>query len=136
MAKIDEYKHPKWQEMRLRVMQRDSFRCFICGGKEETLHVHHKKYPKNKKIWECDIFDLETLCESCHKDVEDFVNFARENGAVLTLVLERVLGIGKPAELLQMISDANAETLPDKELVAAEIGITAFRRAFEYREAG
>lgn len=136
MAKIDEYKHPKWQEMRLKVMARDGFMCYVCGDKEKTLHVHHKRYAKNKKLWECDPDDLETLCESCHKDVEDFVSYAREKGPEMILVLDKVLGIAKPIDLLKMIMDSNMESLSPKEQFAAEFGVRAFSAAFEYRNAG
>lgn len=62
-------KHPKWQKKRLEIMQRDNFQCQCCLNKEETLNVHHRKYIKNKKIWEYDNDDLITLCDSCHNEV-------------------------------------------------------------------
>lgn len=133
MAKIDEYKHPKWQEMRLKVMERDGFRCNICIDKEAPLHVHHKKYPKNKKIWEVHPDDLETLCESCHKDVESFVSFARERGASLILLFERVIGIGKPEDMLKMLEDSCSDELSGEIEGAVASAIAVLRLAYEIK---
>jgi hypothetical protein len=56
---------PRWQRMRLEVMQRDGFACLCCGDSQSTLNIHHKSYKNNP--WESCIDDLETLCEECHK---------------------------------------------------------------------
>lgn len=67
MNYIDQLKNPKWQKKRLEVFSRDNFSCAHCSNEEETLHVHHKKYLKNKMAWESPLEDLVTVCESCHK---------------------------------------------------------------------
>lgn len=55
---------PRWQKKRLKILERDGFKCCFCDDKETTLHVHHKKY--NGQPWEAKNKDLETLCEHCH----------------------------------------------------------------------
>ncbi len=63
----DQYSHPKWQKKRLEILERDGFKCAKCGDKETQLHVHHKYYEENKKVWVYEPYKLITLCESCHK---------------------------------------------------------------------
>jgi len=61
----EKLKSPKWQKKRLEILQRDSFKCSLCGDCETELHVHHLKYtgvnPENAPSE-----DLETLCKDCH----------------------------------------------------------------------
>ena len=40
--------NPKWQKMRLKILERDEFSCQKCFETEETLHVHHRIYIGNK----------------------------------------------------------------------------------------
>ena len=57
---------PRWQKLRLEVLQKDDFTCQYCGNKEKTLHVHHFCYPKSGNPWESELGDLMTLCSDCH----------------------------------------------------------------------
>lgn len=58
---------PRWQKMRLEIMNRDGFRCQICFDTEKTLNVHHCKYKRGLQPWEYPPQSLVTLCEKCHK---------------------------------------------------------------------
>jgi 5-methylcytosine-specific restriction endonuclease McrA len=58
--------HPKWQKKRLRVFNRDKWRCKKCRDTETTLHVHHLKYTKRYPYNEL-MKNLTTLCGNCHK---------------------------------------------------------------------
>jgi 5-methylcytosine-specific restriction endonuclease McrA len=60
--------HPKWQKKRLRVFNRDKWRCRRCKDTESTLHVHHIKYTK-KYPWNEPMKNLKTLCARCHKKI-------------------------------------------------------------------
>jgi hypothetical protein len=64
---LDLYKHPKWQQARLRVMERDHWKCVACDDAESTLHVHHFYYDGNP--WDVADEFLQTLCEKCHGDL-------------------------------------------------------------------
>ncbi len=64
----EQIKHPKWQKKRLEILDRDKWACQACFDTEETLHVHHKCYKPNKKIWEYDNKLLITLCKTCHEE--------------------------------------------------------------------
>lgn len=63
-------KHPKWQEKRLRIMERAGFKCEWCERGDVTLHVHHTFYEKSAAPWEYPDASLVCLCESCHEDAE------------------------------------------------------------------
>jgi hypothetical protein len=56
---------PRWQRLRLEVMQRDNFLCCCCKDGTTMLNVHHKKY--NGAPWEVPAEELQTLCRPCHE---------------------------------------------------------------------
>jgi 5-methylcytosine-specific restriction endonuclease McrA len=59
---------PRWQKKRLEILNRDNFKCTLCGDKETELHVHHEEYSGDP--WEAPVDKLKTLCKHCHKVVE------------------------------------------------------------------
>lgn len=63
----EQLKHPNWQKKRLKVLDASGFECQDCGAKDETLHVHHKRYVKGRMAWEYGRQELACLCESCHE---------------------------------------------------------------------
>lgn len=69
----DQLKSPKWQKKRLQVLNRDKFTCKLCKDTETTLHIHHIEYTADF-AWEEPIENLVTLCEHCHKEVEQIKN--------------------------------------------------------------
>lgn len=50
MSYLELLKDPRWQKRRLEILERDGWECQNCGGKDKTLHVHHKRY--RGKPWE------------------------------------------------------------------------------------
>lgn len=62
----EKLKDPRWQKLRLQVLQRDDFTCQYCGEKTKTLHVHHLCYPKSRNPWDVDDDALLTVCCDCH----------------------------------------------------------------------
>lgn len=75
---VKDYSDPRWQKVRLEIMNRDNFQCQSCGSTADTLHVHHRVYVKKKKIWDAEHKDLVTLCEKCHERAEQIVCGFRE----------------------------------------------------------
>ncbi len=65
----DQYKHPLWQKKRLEALEKAEYICQKCYDGESTLHVHHKRYVKGRKIWEYSIGELAVLCEGCHQEM-------------------------------------------------------------------
>lgn len=66
----DKLKDPRWQKKRLEILNRDEFRCVICGDDESTLNVHHGFYRKDLEPWEYPSESLHTLCETCHGQIK------------------------------------------------------------------
>jgi 5-methylcytosine-specific restriction endonuclease McrA len=66
MTYSEQLKDPRWQKMRLEILQRDDFTCQECQDTTSTLHVHHRYYVSGRKAWEYPHFALQTLCEQCH----------------------------------------------------------------------
>lgn len=72
------FKDPRWQKRRLKILERDDWKCQKCGNSEEMLVVHHKWYGNERDTesnefrwrypWEYDDGDLVTLCDSCHQE--------------------------------------------------------------------
>ena len=63
----EKLRDPRWQKMRLKIMDRDQFTCQSCFSQTKTLNVHHEKYATGRDPWEYPVEQLVTLCESCHK---------------------------------------------------------------------
>ena len=59
-------KSPLWQKKRLKVMERDNWKCQKCGSTVITLNVHHIDYIPGIKAFEYPDDMLQTLCENCH----------------------------------------------------------------------
>jgi hypothetical protein len=63
----EKLKDPRWQKMRLEILQRDNFTCRYCFDDKTTLHVHHKSYKYNNDPWDYPEENFITLCENCHE---------------------------------------------------------------------
>jgi hypothetical protein len=85
-AYLEKLRDPRWQKLRLKIMERDHWACCACGAKDKTLHVHHWRY--SGEPWESPPEDLSTLCETCH------VREGRDRPAI-------------EAALIQTLRDAN-----------------------------
>jgi 5-methylcytosine-specific restriction endonuclease McrA len=67
----------RWQQLRLKVMNRDGWKCRICRHDDRTLNVHHVVYSRhNQNPWDYDEAVLQTLCEDCHRDRQDLIDNA------------------------------------------------------------
>jgi hypothetical protein len=63
---------PRWQKLRLQILERGGWTCQSCGDSSSTLHVHHLLYHYGSKPWEYIPELLLTLCEDCHeRETED-----------------------------------------------------------------
>lgn len=58
---------PRWQKLRLEVLNRDKFTCQCCGATDKTLHAHHTFYRNDAEgPWDYLLSSLVTLCSDCH----------------------------------------------------------------------
>jgi hypothetical protein len=65
----EKLRDPRWQKMRLIVLERDAWRCRLCWATKTTLHVHHPFYMKGTEPWEYASEVLLTLCSDCHAKI-------------------------------------------------------------------
>lgn len=70
----DLLKNPKWQKKRLKIMERDGFKCQYCHNGDKTLNVHHIVYFQGKDPWEYENRFLITFCEDCHQKEHQMEN--------------------------------------------------------------
>lgn len=63
---------PRWTCKRNMILQRDGYRCVICGNTDHLV-VHHKQYHfisrlgKYRDPWDYKDKYLITVCKSCHE---------------------------------------------------------------------
>lgn len=62
----DKLKDPRWQRLRLEILERDGFKCRWCYSEDKTLHVHHKYYISGREPWQYPPEAYLTLCLDCH----------------------------------------------------------------------
>jgi hypothetical protein len=66
------YSSDEWNKKRLYIMQKDNFKCVVCGKEahktKNTFNVHH--IIPLSIVWDFKLedFNLITLCEDCHKE--------------------------------------------------------------------
>jgi hypothetical protein len=60
----------RWWVLRRVRLWMDGNRCRMCGS-AERLQVHHRDYLHRGKAWLGELFDLTTVCNSCHGDFHD-----------------------------------------------------------------
>jgi hypothetical protein len=63
----EKFKDPRWQQLRLKVFERDEWTCQNCYEIDKTLTVHHWYYEKDKEPWDYPLDSLITLCVDCHE---------------------------------------------------------------------
>ncbi len=78
---------PRWQKVRLKIMERDGFACCKCGDGENMLSVHHRYYIWGRDPWDYTDDLLVTLCQSCHNEehsyedgANDLIKILKSNG--------------------------------------------------------
>lgn len=101
-------RHPKWQEKRLRIMERAHFECENCSADDSTLNVHHSYYEKGLKPWEYPDESLHCLCDDCHEKADELrKKINRQIGRLSSIgaSLDQLLGFAYALEMEQGGSD-------------------------------
>ena len=75
MIYSEKLKDPRWQKKRLIILQRDDFKCVLCGDDKTTLHVHHSMYCGSP--WRTPNEYLHTLCVHCHEIVGEVLEMEK-----------------------------------------------------------
>ena len=63
-----QFKDPRWQKFRLKILEKDGFKCTRCGDAENTLNAHHLYYISKRKPWEYPEDSVLTFCDACHEE--------------------------------------------------------------------
>lgn len=68
MSYKDDLKDVRWQQKRLKILERDKWKCqkTNCSTPEYLLQVHHLDYFPGIKPWDYPDDMLLTLCDNCH----------------------------------------------------------------------
>src|SRR5262245_104463 len=59
---------PRWQKRRLKILERDEWRCQRCCATDRELQIHHHWYITGFP-WEAPDDALVTLCRECHRSL-------------------------------------------------------------------
>lgn len=70
----DQLRDPRWQKMRLLVLDREKFTCQRCKSTTKTLNVHHTYYERGRAPWEYEPESLRVLCEDCHLSTHERID--------------------------------------------------------------
>lgn len=66
----EKLKDGRWQQKRLRILERDKFKCLLCSATND-LHIHHSYYQTGLDPWEYEDRTLWTLCGECHRKIQE-----------------------------------------------------------------
>ena len=77
MTYSQKLRDPRWQKLRLRILERDNWTCQSCRSTTKTLQVHHLYYAK-RDPWDYPDSCYQTLCEDCHKTRHELTNKASD----------------------------------------------------------
>ena len=88
----EKLRDPRWQKVRLEVMNKARFCCQMCGDHEATLNIHHVNYTKGKEPWDYESENFRCYCEDCHKEIEESIKEFRELccGCTLPMTIQKV----------------------------------------------
>ncbi len=64
----EQLKDPRWQRRRLECFEAANWRCQHCNRADQSLHVHHVHYIKNRAPWEYPDDYLVVLCNEHHSE--------------------------------------------------------------------
>ncbi len=67
---MEKLRDPRWQKLRLEVLDAAAWRCTWCGTSKKNLQIHHGYYSKGAEPWEYPKENLHVLCEHCHEQAE------------------------------------------------------------------
>lgn len=69
MTYREKLENPRWLEFRREVLENCGYQCGRCRRpeREVILHVHHPFYVSGREPWNYDVWDVECLCEDCHR---------------------------------------------------------------------
>jgi len=115
---------PRWQRLRLEILNRDGFACTYCGDKTNTLHVHHTYYEFGKDPWDYPTESLVTFCEGCHSLAEQTRAELRQLIPLFSLSAQLSL-----RGILDNLVNIEPETAEEMLLNVVDLSLETFREA-------
>lgn len=112
MTYFEKLKDPRWQKLRLQIMERAGFKCEICDDDKNTLNVHHGYYEKGLEPWEYDPETLHCLCEDCHESQQEIRKLIYKEIAKLKNI-DELLDVSKYFHLLKVQNEMHREDVID-----------------------
>lgn len=112
---FDKLKDPRWQKLRLQMLNEAGFACEECGAEDNTLHVHHTYYEYGKDPWDYPQSSLKVYCEDCH-----------DNAHKLKKWLQRLLcmrSISEQASLINILQITWNEYFDSDEILQCMVAI-------------
>ena len=116
----DQYKHPKWQKVRLKKMEsvEKFYNCEVplcewCHNDEDQLSVHHIRYFKDRKIWEYSNDELLLLCDSCHSEAHKTGEEIKNLIADLSWCSDSLTAVHKVLLLIKNLGFPGVDYIPD-----------------------
>lgn len=67
----EKLRDPRWQKMRLEVLEAKGWICEKCRDTTTEFHIHHIEYSSTGNPWDADPELLCVLCKHCHSVIED-----------------------------------------------------------------
>lgn len=137
------WKDPRWQKFRLKILEKDGFKCAQCGDGKSELHAHHLYYISKRKPWEYPEESVLTLCENCHtethEDPSQFLQWETSFGVFTRAAHGATIGFRifdaynySPAESLEEMADAVAWSLRKKKSMWIKI-LRAYRKSDSWK---
>ncbi len=105
MTYKEKLRSPLWQKKRLQILERDGWRCVICGDDKSNLQVHHLVYAKADP-WDYPEYVYQTLCDVCHEERGELTNKMVDafRLAIAKVPTERLVKVGE-----KLIAEAMGE---------------------------
>jgi len=67
---MEKLRDPRWQKLRLEVLDAAEWRCTWCGREDKNIQIHHGFYGRDLEPWEYPPESLHVVCEDCHLQAE------------------------------------------------------------------
>ena len=122
---LAKYKDVRWQKLRLQILERDQWKCVICGCEDSHLNVHHPVYhPNADGPWDYEIEHLITLCDECHEYEHSVLQEARANVllAIVSLGFNTTIEMTLFIDLISVLTKDQLERIYIHVMKEAENG--------------
>lgn len=133
------WKDPRWQKFRLKILEKDGFKCTQCGDDKSPLNAHHLYYISKRKPWEYPYSSVLTFCDDCHdenhEDPTQILEWETSFGVFTRAYHGDTIGYSifgayneTTAESVEEMADAVAWTLRKKGFMWKKL-LTAYRKS-------